>query len=122
MAVFREMAGRFAFATGSSAVNMNSAMKNFWVFCLLLLCGCVSTSLDEYTLATPAVINAKIHANNGNENDQYNLWRYAGSDDKYDYVYEFKPGIFLSQPSNFHYYKLPKGELKLDVAIRLPLT
>jgi hypothetical protein len=89
-------------------------MKNFSLLLLFLLCGCVSTSLDQYQLMTPEAINAKIKTNNSNESDKFNVWRYAGSDDTYDYIYDFKPGIFLSPPSNYHYYKLPKGELKLD--------
>jgi hypothetical protein len=95
-------------------------MKTFAFLFLLLLCGCASTSLDQYQAMTPTDINAKIKANNGTEGDKYNEWRYAGSDDKYDYIYEFKPGIFLSPPSNYHYYKLPKGEL--DVAGRYPFA
>jgi len=89
-------------------------MKRIWVILLLLLSGCASSSLDQYRLVTPVEINAKIKSNTTNEADVYNLWRYAGSDDQYDYVYEFKPGIFLTPPSNFKYYKLPKGELKVE--------
>jgi len=89
-------------------------MKNFWILFLCLLCGCVSSSLDKYQLVTPADINAKIKANAATDNDTYNRWRYAGSDDQYDYIYEFKPSISITPPSGFKYYKLPKGELKLD--------
>ena len=89
-------------------------MKNLWLLLLLFLAGCASTSLDEYQLVTPDDITAKIKANNANENDKYDLWRYAGSDDKYDYFYEYEPGIFLTQPHNFKYYRLPRGDLKLD--------
>jgi hypothetical protein len=89
-------------------------MKKLGFLLLFLLCGCASTSLDKYQAVTPTEINAKIKKNNGIEADMFNLWRYAGSDDQYDYVYEFKPGIFLSPPSNFHYYKLPKGQLPLE--------
>ena len=89
-------------------------MKQFGLLILFLLCGCASTSLDQYQLMTPAQINAKVKANNGTEGDKFNVWRYAGSDDQYDYIYEFKPGIFLSPPSNYHYYRLAKGQLQLD--------
>jgi len=89
-------------------------MKTFGILLLLLLCGCASTSLDKYQATTPDAIQAKIKANNSNDSDMYNQWRYAGSDDTNDYFYEYKPGIFLSPPSNFKYYKLPKGQLKVD--------
>jgi len=81
---------------------------------MLMLSACVSTSLEGYQHATVAEINAKRHANNASQADMYNRWHYAGSDDKYDYIYEFKPGIFLSPPSNFHYYKLDKGQLDIE--------
>ncbi len=96
--------------------NNDSTMKNLRLFSLflgLLLCGCVSTSLDNYQYVTLAQLNAKIQANGNNEQDMFNTWRYAGSDDKYDYVYEFKRGISITPNSNFHYYKLDKGQLKI---------
>ncbi len=77
----------------------------------LLLAGCVSASLDKYQHATLDQINAKRRANASEQADIYNRWYYAGSDDKYDYIYEYKKGILLAPPSNFHYYKLDKGQL-----------
>ncbi len=82
----------------------------------LLLCGCVSSSPDNYQLVTLDQVNAKVRANGVNDNDMFNEWRYAGSDDQYDYIYEFKEGIFLTPKGNFHYYKLPKGTYKLPCA------
>lgn len=78
----------------------------------LLLAGCVSTSLDTYHYATLADINAKRRANGTNQADIYNRWYYAGSDDKYDYIYEYKKGVSVSPPSNFHYYKVDKGQIE----------
>ena len=91
-------------------------MKTFrmWILLMLVLGGCVSASMDKYQYVSLDQIQAKRRANNTSQQDMYNYWRYAGSDDKYDYIYEYKPGIFLSPPSNFHYYKLDKGALKLD--------
>jgi len=77
---------------------------------VMMLCGCVSASPGNYAYVTLAQINAKVSANNHNDNDMYNHWYYAGSDDKYDYIYEFKRGISVTPNSNFHYYKLDKGQ------------
>jgi len=82
----------------------------------LALCGCISTSPEKFQLATLAQINAKVQSNSNSDNDMFNEWRYAGSDDQYDYIYEYKEGIFVTPKSNFHYYKLPKGEYKLPCA------
>ncbi|HTB64140.1 MAG TPA: hypothetical protein VK737_11210 [Opitutales bacterium] len=92
-------------------------MKNHRLLSLLLLftlCGCVSTNLENYQYITTAQLNAKIKANGNSEPDMFNSWRYAGSDDKYDYIYEYKPGISVSPNTNFHYYKLDKGQVKID--------
>ncbi len=83
------------------------------VLCLaaLLCAACVSTSLDNYHPATFADIQAKRRANATNQADIYNRWYYAGSDDKYDYIYEYKKGISVTPPTNFHYYRVEKGQL-----------
>jgi hypothetical protein len=80
---------------------------------LLLLCGCVSSNLTEYRYVTVADIMAKRRANDANQADIYNKWYYAGSDDQYDYIYEYDKGISISPPSNFHYYKIDKGQLEI---------
>lgn len=85
----------------------------------LLLAGCVSTSLDNYQPATFADIQAKRRANGTNQADIYNRWYYAGSDDKYDYIYEYKKGISVTPPTNFHYYKLVRGQLE-ELPARFP--
>jgi hypothetical protein len=87
----------------------------------LLLVGCISTSLDNYQYSTLAQVNAKVRANNSNENDMYNHWFYAGSDDHFDYIYEFKRGISVTPNSNFHYYKLDKGQFN-PVGGRYPFS
>jgi hypothetical protein len=82
----------------------------------LMLCGCIGVSgnLDNYQYSTLAQVNAKVHANNSSPNAMYNQWYYAGSDDKYDYIYEFKRGISITPNSDFHYYKLDKGQFNPD--------
>ncbi len=87
--------------------------KIFSLLLLLLLCGCVSSSLDNYRYVTLADILAKRQANETNQADIYNKWYYAGSDDKYDYLYEYAEGISITPPSNFHYYKIDKGQLDI---------
>jgi hypothetical protein len=78
----------------------------------LVLCGCVGVSGDvaTYQYSTLAQVNAKVRANNSNPNDMFNQWYYAGSDDKYDYIYEFKRGMSITPNGNFHYYKLDRGQ------------
>jgi hypothetical protein len=84
-----------------------------------LLAGCVSASLDNYHYATFADIQAKRRANATNQAEIYNRWYYAGSDDKYDYIYEYTKGISITPPSNFHYYKLDRGQLE-NLPARFP--
>ncbi len=95
---------------------MKPFLRTLPLFLALALCGCISASPDNYQLSTLAQVNAKVRANNDSDNDMFNEWRYAGSDDKYDYIYEFKEGIFLAPKGNYHYYKIPKGEYKLPCA------
>jgi len=88
-------------------------MKRFFlILVLLLLCGCVSSSLTDYRYVTVADVMAKRRANESNQAEIYNKWYYAGSDDKYDYIYEYAKGISITPPSHFHYYKLDKGQLE----------
>jgi len=86
-------------------------MKRICFLFLLLLSGCVSANLDNYGYMTLAQVDAKRRANEQSQADIYNKWYYAGSDDKYDYIYEFEKGVSITPPSNFHYYKLDKGQL-----------
>jgi len=88
----------------------------------LLLCGCVSSSLTEYHYATVDDVNAKRRANEQNQAEIYNKWYYAGSDDKYDYIYEYAKGISITPPSHFHYYKLDKGQLQDLPGGRFPFS
>ena len=80
------------------------------LFLAFALGGCSSVGPDGYQYSTIAQVNAKVLANNSNQNDMYNHWFYAGSDDRYDYIYEFKRGISITPNTNFHYYKLDKGQ------------
>lgn len=78
---------------------------------VLVVSACVSTDVADFHHATLADIQAKRRANAANQADIYNRWYYAGSDDKYDYIYEYQKGISVTPPKNFHYYKLDKGQL-----------
>lgn len=78
---------------------------------LLLASGCESPARGGYSLATSEQIDAKVQRNNQSRDHVWNHWRYAGSDDQYDYVYEYVPGSVI--PYGFRCYKLPKGDVPI---------
>jgi len=81
------------------------------VLCLLPCVGCVSPSKSSYVPATPQQVADKIARNNNSRDYGWNLWNYAGSDDQYDYIYEYTPGSVI--PYGFAFYKLPAGSLTM---------
>jgi hypothetical protein len=88
-------------------------MKRILIVFLLLLVGCASADKSKYQLATADQIQAKIKQDNSSKGSSWNIWRYAGSDDSFDYIYEYNPGIFLSPDSEFEYFKLNHGQVQL---------
>lgn len=80
---------------------------------LLLGAGCVSTNKVAYQAMTASQFNQKIVRNEKSRGYVWDHWRYAGSDQQYDYVYEYVPGSVI--PYAFKFYKLPRGILAVSV-------
>lgn len=74
---------------------------------LLLLAGCLSPNKSSYQPLDGGQFTAKIMRNEKSRDYVWNHWRYAGSDENYDYVYEYTPGSVI--PYGFKCYRLPKG-------------
>ncbi|HVU37667.1 MAG TPA: hypothetical protein VHC95_04990 [Opitutales bacterium] len=83
------------------------------IIVLLLCAGCESPNKGGYTLVTPQQIHQKRLHNEVSRDYVWNQWRYAGSDDQYDYIYEYVPGSVI--PYGFHCYKVNRGELAFDL-------
>jgi hypothetical protein len=81
-----------------------------WLF-LVALVGCVSPTITLYRETTPAEIAQRVADNNNSRYDMWNTWKYAGSDDRYDYIYQYDPGAIVSY--GFYGYKLPRGEINV---------
>lgn len=83
------------------------------IIVLLLCAGCESPNKGGYTLVNAQQIHEKRLRNEASREYVWNQWRYAGSDAKYDYVYEYVPGSVI--PYGFQCYKLPRGEMDLSL-------
>jgi len=88
-------------------------MKTLFISAILLLCaGCASSGKFSYVTVTPAQLENKIQRNDTSRDFVWNHWNYAGSDEKYDYVYEYTPGCII--PYGFQCYKMPRGDLNVS--------
>ena len=57
----------------------------------------------------PDQLERKIQRNDASRDYAWNHWNYAGSDQQFDYLYEYVPGSVL--PYGFQFYKMPRGDL-----------
>jgi len=80
------------------------------VITLLLGAGCTSAPQGAYALTDRAQISDRIHHNSQSATEFSNRWKYAGSDDNYDYFYEYDQGDMY--PNDFHFYKASRGEFQ----------
>jgi len=87
-------------------------MKYLSIVCLaLMLAGCVSTNKSDYKYTT--IDNLRKSARELPMVDGYApVWRYAGSDKSYDYVYSYQATVIFAR--DFRYYKTDVGALKVN--------
>ncbi len=83
------------------------------IIILLLCAGCESPTRSSYQPMTSDQLTRKLARNEASRAYAWNQWRYAGSDDKYDYIYEYVPGSVI--PYGFHCYKMERGALALNL-------